>query len=127
MPVPVASAASASLGEARFSSSPSPLLSPSFIDALCLSRLPQEEAQAWGVSSLPQTLMPQAGSGQAIITNPTHGGQSISPHPPLPPTVGRRAIRALYFPLPRPSIAFPHFTPQIGDQSMASTQHLGEF
>ena len=136
----MASAASASLGEALFPSSPSPLLSPSFIDALCLSRLPQEEAQAWGVSSLPnphlrwigsaplpQTPMPQAGSGQAIITDPTHGGQSISPHPPLPPTVGRRTIRALYFPLPRPSIAFPHFTPQIGDQSMASTQHLGEF
>ena len=44
----VASAASASLGEALFPSSPSPLLPPSFIDALCLSRLPQEEAQAWG-------------------------------------------------------------------------------
>ena len=132
----VASAASASLGEALFPSSPSPLLSPSFIDALCLSRLPQEEAQAWGgqqsakslgSAPLPQTPMPLAGSGQAIITDPTHGGQSISPHPPLPPTVGRRTIRALYFPLPRPSIAFPHFTPQIGDLSMASTQHLGEF
>ena len=44
----VASAASASLGEALVPSSPSPLLPPSFIEALCLSRLPQEEAQAWG-------------------------------------------------------------------------------
>ena len=132
MQVPVASAASASLGEALFPSSPSPLLSSSFIDALCLSRLPQEEAQACGVSSLPnphlrwigsaplpQTQMPQAGSDQAIITDPTHGDQSISPNPPLLPTVGRRTIRALYFPLPRPSILFPRFTPQLADQSIA--------
>jgi hypothetical protein len=92
-----------------------------------VSSLPNPHLPWIGSAPLPQTPMPLAGSGQAIITDPTHGGQSISPQPPLPPTVGRRTIRALYFPLPRPSIAFPHFTPQIGDQSMASTQHLGEF
>ena len=92
-----------------------------------VSSLPNPHLPWIGSAPLPQTPMPQAGSGQAIITDPTHGGQSISPHPPLPPTVGRRTIRALYFPLPRPSIVFPRFTPQIGDQSMAPTQHLGEF
>ena len=74
------------------------LLSPSFIDALCLSRLPQEEAQAWGVSSLPNPHLPWIGSAPPSLKHRCLRLARVKPSSPIRPMEVRASPPTPLFP-----------------------------